>query len=94
MTRTLIATALFTLLAVSSAFGAAGDLKQITVAYGDLDLSRPADAEILAEGLACKKDFIRNNPRLSPTRRTNPSSVAAELPHPHEDKTVHVLLSR
>ena len=68
MTCTLIATALFTLLAVSSAFGAAGDLKQVTVAYGDLDLhSAAGQAELKARLIdaaskLCRPGWMARNP--------------------------------
>ena len=75
MTRTLIAAATFTLLAVSSAFGAAGDLNQVTGAYGDLDLhSAAGQAELKARLMdaasqLCRPGWMAEPPDSEPTAR-------------------------
>ncbi len=68
MSRPLIATALFALLAVSPALGAPEDLKQVTVFYGDLDLHSAAGQTELktrvtaAASRLCRPAWMATNP--------------------------------
>jgi UrcA family protein len=68
MTRPLIAVVLLMLLAASPAFGAEGDLTQIVVPYGDLDLHSAAGQTELHARLAnaastlCRPHWMTTNP--------------------------------
>ena len=68
MTRPLIASALFTLLAMSPALGAAEDPTQIVVPYGDLDLHSTAGQTELnarlvnAASTLCRPAWMRTTP--------------------------------
>ena len=75
MARSLIVTALFVLLAFLPAFGAGDGHKQISVAYGDLDL-RSAAGQIelrarLTDAAAklCRPGWMARNPDSEPTAR-------------------------